>query len=65
MTRKLKGIIKEKTLKKVLNSSEPSKKVITHIMDNGIHKIVTQKSKFEIVPRGGKYWEVWQVRGEI
>jgi hypothetical protein len=65
MIRKLKGIIKAATLKKVLTSTEPQKRVISHTMDNGIHKITTAKSRFEIVPRGLHIWEVWQVSGAV
>jgi len=57
MRRKLKGIIKEAYLKKMLQSGDYK----SHSMEKGVYTITTRKSKFEIVPISIIYYNVFQI----
>jgi len=55
--RKLKGWIKWPTLKKMMTGRDYK----GHTIDKGVYKIEIGKSKFEVVPKNVKYYNVYKI----
>jgi len=57
--KKLKGRIRNETLKRILLSRDYK----SHTAEKGVYTVTTIKSQFEIVPISAKYMSVYQLTG--